>query len=326
MKLNNIHNPSFDAKVLQLCQKDTERMIRKFGDQFLDSDCPVCGSDARHLEAATWGLNYQRCKDCGLVYLSPCPNDEIRSWYLSNSIGLKFWRENMPSKTINSRSELHLGRADFIEKALINFCNSENRKLIEVGAGNGELAEILSERSLFDEIILIEPQPLEISLPACSVLQSELSKVDLDTPANVIIAFEVLEHINDPKEFFTDISKIIEKDGLLIMSTPNVDGFEVSLLGSRSNAIMFDHVRLYSPASIKVLLEQVGWELILVETPGLFDIDSICNHFNAGAIDLSRNPALRFLCESTVRIREEFQSFLQRELLSSHMKLIARKR
>ena len=326
MKLNNIHNASFEVKILQLCEIDTERMIKKFGDQFFDSNCPVCSSDKRYLQVSIWGLDYQRCKGCGLVYISPCPNDEIRSWYLSNSTGLKFWRDNMPSNTKNHRLKMHLDRANFIERALDNYDKGGQQTIIEVGAGNGELAKILSERSIFEEIILVEPQPLDISLPSCRVLQSELSKVDLDKPANVVIAFEVLEHINDPKAFLRDISKVISKDGLLIMSTPNVDGFEVNLLGSLSNAIMFDHVRLYSPASIKVLLEQVGWELILVETPGLFDIDSIGNHFAAGSIDLSGNPALRFLCDTDEFIREKFQRFLQCELLSSHMKFVARKR
>ena len=326
MKLNNIHNPSFETIVLKLCEEDTKKMIKQFGSQFFDSGCPVCSISKRHLQTTIWGLNYQRCAGCGLVYIAPCPTDEIRSWYLSNSEGLKFWRENMPKNTTSSRLEMHLDRAMFIKMALENHSVERKKTIVEVGAGNGELAKILSNESLFEEIILIEPQPLDVVLPSCKILQAELSEVNLIEPADVVLAFEVLEHINDPKAFLSDISKIISEDGLLIMSTPNVDGFEVNRLGNLSNAIMFDHVRLYSTESIRVLLEQEGWELLVVETPGMFDIDIICNHFNAGSTDLRSDPALRFICESDEQIRTEFQLFLQRELLSSHMKIVARKR
>jgi len=198
--------------------------------------------------------------------------------------------------------------------------------LVEVGAGNGEMAELVSQKGLFKEIILIEPQPLDVSFPSCRVVQSELSNVDLPKAANVVVAFEVFEHINEPKQFLGDIAKITKDGGLLIMSTPNVDGLEVGALGKRSNTVMFDHVRLYSPDSIAYILDQEGWDLLLVETPGLFDIEMIRDQFQAGRIDLATDPALRFICEADDAIRVQFQSFLQRQLLSSHMKLVARKR
>lgn len=324
-KLNDIHNPSFDARVLDMCERDTLGMIERFGDQFLDTPCPVCSSSHRHLEATVWGLDYQRCETCGLVYISPCPTDEIRSWYLSNSKGLKYWRENMPATTTNSRRTLYADRATFLEQQTIRF-SGHRQRLVEVGAGNGELATVIRERDLFSEVILIEPQPLSLSLPGCRVIQSELASAHLAELADVAVAFEVLEHINDPRKFLRDIGKLVGEDGLLMMSTPNVDGLEISRLGAFSTAMMFDHVRLFSPCSIRYLLDCEGWDLLAVETPGEFDVDIIRNRFEAGLIDLESDPALRFICKGDAKLRNEFQRFLQSELLSSHMKLVARKR
>ena len=325
LKLNEVHNPSFDAQVLEMCEADTLAMIHRFGDQFLDTPCPVCSSSHRHLEATVWGLDYQRCENCGLVYISPCPTDEIRSWYLANSSGLKFWRENMPSETTGSRRAMYKERAKFIDK-VVNQFGGHRERIVEVGAGNGELAEVISEQGFFAEIILVEPQPLHVSLPACRVVQAEISAAHLGELADVVVAFEVLEHINDPRIFLHDLGKLVGEDGLLVMSTPNMDGLEINRLGAFSNAMMFDHVRLFSPRSIGYLLDQAGWELLSIETPGLFDVDSICNHFVAGSIGLELDPALRFICKGDATLRSQFQNFLQRELLSSHMKLVARKR
>lgn len=323
--LNEIHNPSFEEQVLNLCEKDVLSMIERFGAQFLNTPCPVCLSSHCHLEATVWGLGYQQCETCGLVYISPCPTDEIRSWYLTNSEGLKFWRENMPTGTKGTRRALYSDRAAFLDKKTSQF-SGKRQCLVEVGAGNGELAEVIRERDLFAEVILIEPQSLNISLPGCRVIQSELANVQLDELADVVVAFEVLEHINDPRNFLRDIGKLVREDGLLVMSTPNTDGLEISRLGALSTAMMFDHVRLFSPRSIRYLLDCEGWDLLAVETPGEFDIDIIRNNFEAGLIDLESDPALRFICKGDAKLRSEFQSFLQGELLSSHMKLVARKR
>ena len=326
LTLNDVHEPSFEKKVLELCEISTREMIDKFPNKFFDKGCPSCSSNERHLEVEVWGLEYQRCESCSLVYISPCPNDDVRSWYLENSQGLKFWRDNMPKNIKNSRLPLYLDRLKFIENSMTQFLEGEQELLVEVGAGNGEMAELISQKGLFKEIILIEPQPLDVSFPLCRVVQSELSNVDLPKAANVVVAFEVLEHINEPKQFLGDIAKITEDGGLLIMSTPNVDGLEVATLGKRSNTVMFDHVRLYSPDSIAYILDQEGWDLLLVETPGSFDIDMIHEQFEAGVISLRSDPALRFICEAGEAIRSQFQEFLRNEHLSSHMKIIARKR
>jgi len=325
LRLNEVHNPSFEAQVLKLCEVDTLEMIRQFGGQFIDTPCPVCSSSKRHLEVSVWGLDYQRCEDCELVYISPCPPDSVRSWYLEHSSGLKFWREKMPPETIESRRAMYRDRANYIGNAVSRFGGSRDR-IAEVGAGNGELAEAIRSLDLFEEIVLIEPQPLDISLPGCTVLHSELSAVTFAEPASVVVAFEVLEHINDPKIFLRDLKNLVGDKGLLVMSTPNVDGLEISRMGQHSNAIMFDHVRLFNPRSIAYLLNSEGWELICIETPGQFDVDSICGCFESGLIDLAQDPALRFICKSDPQVRSQFQKFLQNEQLSSHMKLVAKKR
>ena len=301
-------------------------MIIKFADVFEDFGCPSCSSDQRHLKFKHWGLDYQRCEICRLVYVSPCPNADARSWYLNNSKGLKYWRENLPATSSKSRLPIYLNRFNFIKKVSEDFLKIDKKILLEVGAGNGELAEILVQNNMFEEIILVEPQPLDISLPSCRVIQEEISNVNLTKLADVVIAFEVLEHINDPKKFLHDLGNTIAKGGLLIMSTPNIDSLEIACLGGLSDLIMFDHVRLYSPKSIKYLLNQEGWDLELIETPGLLDIERIKNNFHTNLIDLATDPALRFICDADDAIMNQFQSFIQDQLLSSHMQFVARKR
>ena len=83
-------NIDFDTRVLALCEQDTRLMVSKYGSQFLETDCPVCSWTNGHLFANKWDLTYKYCVDCGLIYLSPYPGEDIRNWYFENSEGLEY--------------------------------------------------------------------------------------------------------------------------------------------------------------------------------------------------------------------------------------------
>jgi 2-polyprenyl-3-methyl-5-hydroxy-6-metoxy-1,4-benzoquinol methylase len=315
----------FNERVLQLCEEDTRRMVKQFQDQFLETDCPVCLSANANLFAKKWGLKYKQCNDCGLIYISPYPNDEIREWYFANSEGLKFWREQMPESTIQNRMGMYLDRVNYIQERLRkNSCNTN--KVLEVGSGNGELAQVLREKEVFDEIILVEPQPLSLIIERCEVVNTVLADAPAHIPGkvDVILAFEVLEHINDPIQFVAEVRNLLNDNGLFVLSTPSIESLEIQLLKEKSPTIMFDHVRLFGPNSIKKLFPDDKWEVIDLQTPGKSDIATIVEAYKKEII--KHDYFLKYICNASTTVKDNFQEYLQRELLSSHMKVTVRKK
>ena len=177
----------------------------------------------------------------------------------------------------------------------------------------------------FDEYIIIEPQPLKIDMPKVRVIPLTINAIQERIEANVAVAFEVIEHVIDPRAFLASIYNLMADEGILILSTPNVDGFETCTLKEKSTTCWFDHIRLYNPSSMRMLLEGAGFKVLSIETPGELDVEIVESVYLKEKLDFSLNPALMFMMEDGLKYKKEFQEFLVLNNLSSHPKCIAQK-
>jgi SAM-dependent methyltransferase len=320
-----VHDETFEAVVLRLWAGDIQRMIERDGHRFVDVPaCPACGSPRRSLRYRVRGLDHQGCHDCGAVYIAPCPSaDAIRAYY-EGAECMRYWREQMPVAVTNSRkAHLYTNRARYLNEQIGRF-RPAARSLLEIGGGNGEMAEKVLALTPVREVVLVEQQPVPVDLPGVRVVNSVFEDYSSAQPVDVVIAFEVLEHIADPVRFATKVRSLLAPGGLFVFSTPNVAGFELATLGDRSTTIMFDHVCLYTPRAVEALLTRTGFEVADLQTPGEFDVQSVRAQYEKGALDLADDPALRFLLEECAA-DDRFQQFLQRNRSSSHLKCVARR-
>jgi hypothetical protein len=107
---------------------------------------------------------------------------------------------------------------------------------------------------------------------------------------------------------------------------PNGQGFEIEILRERSSSVPFDHVRLYNPTSLDLLLRRHGFVDISIATPGRLDVEMVQREYEKGGIDLRARPELEFMLEAADNsIRTRFQGFLAATLRSSHMRCVARR-
>lgn len=77
------------------------------------------------------------------------------------------------------------------------------KRALDVGAADGYLAELLTRRGF-------EVTCLERELPP------------LDDPFDVIICADVLEHLSDPARVLASLLRYLGRDGLVIVSVPNI--------------------------------------------------------------------------------------------------------
>ncbi len=90
----------------------------------------------------------------------------------------------------------------------------------------------------------------------------DLDRVDLDEKFDVIVAGEMIEHLNNPGLFLNGIKRFMHADSRLILTTINAYcGMRFVMYGFRGKRgrIEFvhpDHVAYYSYSTLKVLLER----------------------------------------------------------------------
>jgi 2-polyprenyl-3-methyl-5-hydroxy-6-metoxy-1,4-benzoquinol methylase len=82
-------------------------------------------------------------------------------------------------------------------------------------------------------------------------------------PADVVVAGEVIEHLDDPGRFLDGLHSLVAPGGVLVVTTPNAAGLvnAVALLGN-VEVNHPDHVALYSCRTLDTMLRRHGWEPI----------------------------------------------------------------
>ncbi|MCX8045015.1 MAG: class I SAM-dependent methyltransferase [Desulfobacterota bacterium] len=312
-------------------QRDIDR-LRARSAEFVAVACPACGSAQRFPAFEKYGFIYDRCASCLTIYMNPRPSPQIMEEYYRHSENYAYWAHYIFPASEQARQEkIHrpwLGR-------VLRYCDQygiATRTLLEIGPGFGTFAALARESGRFEQVIAVEPTP-EMA-DACrkrgiEVINKRIEDVtENDVPeADVVVSFEVIEHLFAPREFLVQCSKRIGHGGLLVVSCPNGLGFDISMLGAKALAVDPEHVNFFNPRSLSQLVAACGFDVLEVTTPGRLDAEFVHDAILKGVFDISHDPFLkRVMIDEWDRLGWPFQQFLAENGLSSHMWLAARKR
>lgn len=298
--------------------------------EFAAVPCPACGAAeaARAFEKHTF--TYQRCARCATIYMSPRPSEKVMGDYYANSENYAYWAKHIfPASEASRREKIHkpwLAR-------VAGFCDRfgvPRGTLLEVGPGFGTFCAVAIEAGAFGKVVAIEPTPQLAE--ACrkrgvTVIEKRVEDAEGDAPpADVLVSFEVIEHLFEPRRFLGQAARLVRPGGLLVISCPNGEGFDIATLGAGSLAVDPEHVNLFNPRSLRSMVDAAGFETLEVTTPGRLDAELVRDAVLAGQHDLAGQPFLqRVLIDEWERLGWPFQQFLAEQGLSAHMWLVARR-
>lgn len=328
MKEEDIRPQKMQEKVKKLHKQDVEDII-KYKDDFKNVNCPACGGNNETFLQKKEEFRFVQCQNCETIYINPRPTPQMLDDFYSNSRSMKFWNEKIFPNTEEERKD-KIFRVR--KNKVINFCKKydiENNKLIDVGAGFGTFIYLMKDSNFFNETVAIEPSKnlaKSCKEKGLNVIDKPIEEVE-DINADVITSFEVIEHLYDPISFVNNCYKFLSKNGLLILTTPNVKGFELSMLKTISpNYSGPNHLNYYHPNSLKDLLKNSGFEVLETLTPGKLDAELVRKEVINGNIGLSSNLFLKeILIDRWEELKDPFQEFLLKNNLSSHMWIVAKK-
>ncbi len=81
-------------------------------------------------------------------------------------------------------------------------------------------------------------------------------------PVEVVVAGELIEHLDAPGPFLRALRPLVAENGVLVLTTPNayrLVSFLAPLTGSE--LVHADHTAWHSPQTLRTLLGQCGWEV-----------------------------------------------------------------
>ncbi len=215
--------------------------------------CHICHQDIKQRFKEIKGVNIFNCERCKLAMID---NKHVNG--LKNVYNLEAYRDQENRyKTRFLKLSNHVLR--FVDAGMV----------LDIGSGFGLFASILASRGNFN-IDVVEPGPrpyyLRQNKIKCFKSNFESFIPKSRTKYSVVLLMDVLEHFRNPFFSLKKIKSLLEKDGLLVLQTPNVSSIMARICKNWSWWMVEDHKYLFSPKSIKLLLLETGYEIIFLKT------------------------------------------------------------
>ncbi len=272
---------------------DSEEVFEKFSAEFYNRPCPFCGHDDFH-ELPKFHNMYGvvKCNTCASMYVNPTPSLEALNYYYNECKCNQHLGQILKSR-VGKRGVILSERTEFVVikiKKLLEFKNQI--RILEVGCHSGaflaELSEVLSDLGLLNavEMIGIDIEKSAISSPVSDDLNLIHSSVEDFVKSrhenfDLIMHFELIEHLHDPFRFCQDLKELLSDRGLMYFHTPNALGLDNKALGYNdfrpiAHAIFPPmHLNAFTTQNVGQFLLRVGLKVKEVSTPGNFDVDIV---------------------------------------------------
>ena len=331
MKEQEIRPKELFEEYLEISKNDIKTFFSD-SDSFISINCPACCSSNFTNSFIKHEFNYVQCNDCFTLFTSPRPTDKMISDFYRDSASGKFWAERFFPETAEARRKsIFKPRVDLLENIISNVKLPEPWSLVDVGAGFGIFLEEVNKRKLFHETYGVEPS-VDLA-ETCrgkglNVIEKAIEEFgENELQASIATSFEVFEHLFNPKEFINSIKKIIKPGGIILFTTLTISGLDLLVLGKESKSISPPHhINFFSIEGLKILLVRCGLEIVEITTPGKLDVDIIMNTINDNP-QVEIPDFIKYIYKyRSDDLYENLQNFLQQNNLSSHVRVIARKK
>ena len=194
-----------------------------------------------------------RCRKCGLVRSDPAADQSS----LAELYGRSTFDYAAEVPNLRRTYGRYLARAR-------RYCSG--RSLLEIGCGNGFMLEEALALG-YQEVRGVEPSGDAIASAAPSVrdlIVRDIMRPGLfeDGEFDTACMFQVFDHLPEPGALLDQIRSALSLGGVLLCFNHNVESVSARILGERSPIVDIEHCYLYSPATMKFILEKHGFDVV----------------------------------------------------------------
>lgn len=226
-------------------------------------------------------VNVEMCDNCRHQQLNPLPStDDLQEFY-DQDTQAKLIYENIDVEEARRRSQFDVVRRSKLVQSFIQ--NKETARVLEIGTGYGFFIKEMKNEGYDIEGIEISEARRNIarSLTKNTIYGYDLVKEmpeELIGKYDIIVMFQVLEHILDPGLFLDKIRKMLKEEGIVIIEVPNLDDH---LLGISKDYFDFfyqiAHLSYFSPKSLGSLLNQCHYRNIEIYGSQRYSVQNMMN-------------------------------------------------
>jgi len=271
--------------------------------------CFVCGSSHLHYSFSLKKHRIVRCNECSFMCINPQPSDEL----LEKIYGDDYFVLSANQEGSDHVSKLKASTADSYLDILLDK-NVINKKLLEIGCGNGDLLVRAAERGL--DITGVEYSPF-----ACkkardkikgfngNIIQGDISElISGEEHFDYIVFCDVLEYVRNPRLFLKWVYQLLEPDGKIFCVVPSLDSWSAKLLKTNWMEFKLEHLSYFDTRNLRSLFFQEGFsEIRHFPAKKTLSIDYIAAHFSKHPVPVwSQVVSLTYALLPNVLLRKPF--------------------
>lgn len=193
-----------------------------------------------------------KCLTCNLVYVNPV--EKINTYLEAyTKVVDEEYIENKKFRKVLAGN--HLKRLEhYVKKG----------RILDVGCFAGFFLELAQKNRW--KTYGIEPSEWAIEYAkrkGIEIIGKDIDKTYIKSEFfDAVTMWDVIEHLANPAKVIEKIHKSLRQGGILAIGTPDVDSFLFRLLGGNHPYFIRMHLVLFSPKTIKRLLEENGFEIL----------------------------------------------------------------
>lgn len=228
--------------------------------------CKVCSSKVELLNKK---YNLVQCEECKLVFSKTIfsEQDFMETYNRLYNDTLQYSTHQREFEKLQKSKALHIGRPKL--KVLNYLLKNDVKRICEVGAGVGIVASYLKNKNVdyigieLDKITADKAQSINLN-----IVNGDFTILnDIEGEFDAIIAFEVIEHLQDLNLFFQIASKKLKVKSYLGFTVPNYDkrmnykngGDKIYQSGPPI------HLNFFTIESIRIIANHFGFKIVLCD-------------------------------------------------------------
>lgn len=217
-------------------------------------DCSLCGSARsrllfrrkdHRLQVTEELFDVVRCRDCGMVYVNPRPDEEAIKQYYTNEF---YDAERAPEDALVSIKPRLDGMYGHVR-------DLPPGTLLDVGCFKGEFLETMRRHGWEVHGVELHARP-----PNLFNLDIHYGPIELAPFASasfdLITIWAVLEHVLDPRGILTACRRLLKPDGRLIVLVPNFNSLPGRYM---QHDDVPRHITMFTKATLYRLLRETGF-------------------------------------------------------------------
>ena len=324
MKENDIRPQKLFDELLRLNKLDVKTYFDDVSSKQIN--CPACGTKGNYSFTKN-NFSFDECERCKTLYVSPRPDKNYFDAYYKESQSAKYWATTFYKETEKSRREMLWKPKAKIIKDKIEAFSLDAKMIVDIGGGYGTFIEEFLKISNIEHIIIEPSEHLskvceEKGLNIITKFLEDIRENDLPKIKKTFVSFELFEHLHNPKVFLEILNDLMDSDDSFIFTTLSGMGVDIQTLWGESKAVSPPmHLNFLNPKSVEMLLNDIGFKVIEISTPGKLDIDIMNNNIDKIKEKFWKN----FLDYSSIQEKNDMQKFLSENKLSSHMMIVCQK-